>query len=47
MKRSTIMARVPTSLRKKLERLADQDQRSLSAYVRIILERHVSEQSRG
>ena len=47
VKRSTIIVRVPVQIRRNLERLADRDERSISAYVRIVLEQHVKTHGRN
>lgn len=47
VKRSTIIVRVPVQIRKDLERLSDQEERSISAYVRIVLENHVKTHRRN
>lgn len=41
IKRATIIVRVPVQARMELERLADKDHRSISSYVRIILDNHL------
>jgi predicted DNA-binding protein len=43
VKKSTIIVRVPIKVREHLERLADNEQRSISSYVRIVLEKHLEE----
>ena len=47
MKSETIFARVSLEFKNKLQKLADKDKRTLSDYIRLVLEDHVQKEEEG